>query len=239
MAWLPSARLIGFTITQLTNEWLFSCDSQNGSKFFFYIFSQIGKPMPPSPTRDRKNSMGSPLRVQNSPKRRSSRIEKRYDSSAVNLYFCLMTCCRCCIGLMFIFIFFATVPRPRSHRRIHHLLTWAVTRSEYKKQFPSRLWRFKNHKHALVTADHRLTLGLFFLHTGLFLTSSDEWVTSSYSSMNNELILNLLHPWLSKQQLSRIYFQNTKVQSAVFPPKAGKKKIVQNISKPLFGVMIN
>uniref|UniRef100_A0A3P8UF42 Vasohibin 1 n=1 Tax=Cynoglossus semilaevis TaxID=244447 RepID=A0A3P8UF42_CYNSE len=35
------------------------------------------KPMPPSPTRDRKNSMGSPLRVQNSPKRRSSRIEKR------------------------------------------------------------------------------------------------------------------------------------------------------------------
>lgn len=74
--------------------------------FFFCIFSQIGKPMPPSPTRDRKNSMGSPLRVQNSPKRRSSRIEKRYDSSAVNLYFCLMTYCRCCTGLMFIFIFF-------------------------------------------------------------------------------------------------------------------------------------
>lgn len=40
---------------------------------------QIGKPAPPSPTKDRKNSMGSPLRGQGSPIRRVSRVERRYD----------------------------------------------------------------------------------------------------------------------------------------------------------------
>ncbi|KAF3844780.1 hypothetical protein F7725_007943 [Dissostichus mawsoni] len=37
----------------------------------------IGKPAPPSPTKDRRNSMGSPLRGQGSPVRRISRIERR------------------------------------------------------------------------------------------------------------------------------------------------------------------
>lgn len=38
---------------------------------------KIGKPAPPSPTKDRRNSMGSPLRGQGSPMRRISRIERR------------------------------------------------------------------------------------------------------------------------------------------------------------------
>ncbi|XP_019742719.1 vasohibin-1 isoform X1 [Hippocampus comes] len=38
---------------------------------------KIGKPAPPSPTKDRKNSMGSPLRGQGSPIRRVSRVERR------------------------------------------------------------------------------------------------------------------------------------------------------------------
>lgn len=38
---------------------------------------KIGKPAPPSPTKDRRNSMGSPLRGQNSPIRRISRVERR------------------------------------------------------------------------------------------------------------------------------------------------------------------
>ncbi|KAK1894089.1 Tubulinyl-Tyr carboxypeptidase 1 [Dissostichus eleginoides] len=38
---------------------------------------KIGKPAPPSPTKDRRNSMGSPLRGQGSPVRRISRIERR------------------------------------------------------------------------------------------------------------------------------------------------------------------
>ncbi|KAG8013655.1 Vasohibin-1 [Nibea albiflora] len=38
---------------------------------------KIGKPAPPSPTKDRRNSMGSPHRVPNSPVRRISRVERR------------------------------------------------------------------------------------------------------------------------------------------------------------------
>ncbi|TNN52306.1 Vasohibin-1 [Liparis tanakae] len=38
---------------------------------------KIGKPAPPSPTKDRRNSMGSPLRGPGSPIRRISRIERR------------------------------------------------------------------------------------------------------------------------------------------------------------------
>uniref|UniRef100_A0A3Q3L5U5 Vasohibin 1 n=1 Tax=Mastacembelus armatus TaxID=205130 RepID=A0A3Q3L5U5_9TELE len=40
---------------------------------------KIGKPAPPSPTKDRRNSMGSPHRVPSSPIRRISRVERRYD----------------------------------------------------------------------------------------------------------------------------------------------------------------
>ncbi|XP_032355688.1 tubulinyl-Tyr carboxypeptidase 1 [Etheostoma spectabile] len=38
---------------------------------------KIGKPAPPSPTKDRRNSMGSPLRAPSSPVRRISRVERR------------------------------------------------------------------------------------------------------------------------------------------------------------------
>uniref|UniRef100_H3DJ69 Vasohibin 1 n=1 Tax=Tetraodon nigroviridis TaxID=99883 RepID=H3DJ69_TETNG len=38
---------------------------------------KIGKPAPPSPTKDRKNSIGSPLRGPGSPVRRISRVERR------------------------------------------------------------------------------------------------------------------------------------------------------------------
>ncbi|KAI3367219.1 hypothetical protein L3Q82_008271 [Scortum barcoo] len=38
---------------------------------------KIGKPAPPSPTKDRRNSMGSPHRVPASPVRRISRVERR------------------------------------------------------------------------------------------------------------------------------------------------------------------
>ncbi|XP_053191754.1 tubulinyl-Tyr carboxypeptidase 1 [Scomber japonicus] len=38
---------------------------------------KIGKPVPPSPTKDRRNSMGSPLRGPSSPLRRISRVERR------------------------------------------------------------------------------------------------------------------------------------------------------------------
>uniref|UniRef100_A0A3P9K9M6 Vasohibin 1 n=1 Tax=Oryzias latipes TaxID=8090 RepID=A0A3P9K9M6_ORYLA len=38
---------------------------------------KIGKQAPPSPTKDRRNSMGSPIRGPNSPVRRISRVEKR------------------------------------------------------------------------------------------------------------------------------------------------------------------
>ncbi|XP_041827424.1 tubulinyl-Tyr carboxypeptidase 1 isoform X2 [Melanotaenia boesemani] len=38
---------------------------------------KIGKPAPPSPTKDRRNSMGSPLRGPSSPIRRISRVERR------------------------------------------------------------------------------------------------------------------------------------------------------------------
>uniref|UniRef100_A0A3Q3L5T0 Vasohibin 1 n=1 Tax=Mastacembelus armatus TaxID=205130 RepID=A0A3Q3L5T0_9TELE len=38
---------------------------------------KIGKPAPPSPTKDRRNSMGSPHRVPSSPIRRISRVERR------------------------------------------------------------------------------------------------------------------------------------------------------------------
>ncbi|KAG7237255.1 hypothetical protein INR49_032588 [Caranx melampygus] len=38
---------------------------------------KIGKPVPPSPTKDRRNSMGSPLRGPGSPIRRISRVERR------------------------------------------------------------------------------------------------------------------------------------------------------------------
>ncbi|XP_056152354.1 tubulinyl-Tyr carboxypeptidase 1 [Lampris incognitus] len=38
---------------------------------------KIGKPAPPSPTKDRRNSMGSPLRGPSSPMRRISRPERR------------------------------------------------------------------------------------------------------------------------------------------------------------------
>uniref|UniRef100_A0A4W6EVE7 Vasohibin 1 n=1 Tax=Lates calcarifer TaxID=8187 RepID=A0A4W6EVE7_LATCA len=42
---------------------------------------KIGKPAPPSPTKDRRNSMGSPHRGPSSPIRRISRVERRYDLS--------------------------------------------------------------------------------------------------------------------------------------------------------------
>lgn len=48
---------------------------------FFFFFLQIGKPLPPSPTKDRRNSMGSPLKGPASPMRRISRAERRYDCS--------------------------------------------------------------------------------------------------------------------------------------------------------------
>ncbi|XP_035024789.1 tubulinyl-Tyr carboxypeptidase 1 [Hippoglossus stenolepis] len=38
---------------------------------------KLGKPVPPSPTKDRRNSMGSPLRGPSSPIRRISRVERR------------------------------------------------------------------------------------------------------------------------------------------------------------------
>ncbi|XP_043999595.1 tubulinyl-Tyr carboxypeptidase 1 [Gambusia affinis] len=38
---------------------------------------KIGKPAPPSPTKDRRNSMGSPLKGPGSPIRRISRVERR------------------------------------------------------------------------------------------------------------------------------------------------------------------
>ncbi|XP_034015238.1 tubulinyl-Tyr carboxypeptidase 1 [Thalassophryne amazonica] len=41
---------------------------------------KIGKPAPPSPTKDRRNSVGSPLRGQSSPSRRFSHVEKRPSS---------------------------------------------------------------------------------------------------------------------------------------------------------------
>ncbi|XP_061898287.1 tubulinyl-Tyr carboxypeptidase 1 isoform X2 [Entelurus aequoreus] len=39
---------------------------------------KIGKPTPPSPTKDRRNSMGSPLRGPGSPIRRISHVERRH-----------------------------------------------------------------------------------------------------------------------------------------------------------------
>lgn len=47
---------------------------------------QIGKPVPPSPTKDRRNSMGSPMhKGPGSPLRRISRVERRYDQSRASL----------------------------------------------------------------------------------------------------------------------------------------------------------
>ena len=45
------------------------------------VFPQIGKAIPPSPTKDRKRDTGSPLRNNGSPMRRNSRSDRRYDAA--------------------------------------------------------------------------------------------------------------------------------------------------------------
>lgn len=62
-----------------TNVTLWKGLNSNGAIPFWPSLLQIGKQAPPSPTKDRRNSMGSPSRGPNSPVRRISRVEKRYD----------------------------------------------------------------------------------------------------------------------------------------------------------------